>query len=226
MTWERIVPLSIQHTPVGGYAIDIGVHQGQELFPIADHIGPTGHIWGFEPNPQLVQFVQNWALREQRSNITIVNKGVYDRTDVLDFYYSTANYALSNTFEPALVEDHNIRFPHIFTDKSTRIIKVPTVSLDDFFPHQKIDFIKCDAQGAEPKIIKGGEKLIRTHRPAMIFEWEKSITDQESVEVYHFLTGLGYKLSRITNNGLIEIQKPEDMFCSIHIMFDILCLPG
>lgn len=32
-----IARLAIQHTPIGGNVIDIGVHRGQELFPLADH---------------------------------------------------------------------------------------------------------------------------------------------------------------------------------------------
>lgn len=219
-----IAKLAIQHTPIGGKVIDIGVHRGQELFPLADHIGPQGHIWGFEANPDLSKQLEDRVIQEQRTNITIVNKGVYDRTDVLNFYNSPANDALSNTFEPSLVDDHNRRHPHIFRDPNLTVIKLPVVSLDEFFLDQKIDFIKCDAQGAEPRIIQGAQKLIKRSKPAMIYEWEGSVTDQESVEAYNFLTEIGYDLFRITHAGPVAIKKPEDMFCSIYVAFDILCV--
>lgn len=218
-----ITQVCLEHVQAGSFVIDIGVHRGQELFPLADHIGPEGHIWGFEANPDLAKQLEDRVAQEQRTNVTIVNKGAYDRTGVLDFYNSPANDAMSNTFEATLVEHHNKQYPHIFRDPNLTVIQLPVVSLDEFFSDQKIDFIKCDAQGAEPRIIKGAEKLIRRCKPTMIYEWEGSVTDEESTQIYTFLVDVGYDLFRISNSALIPIEKDEDMFAHA-TFFDILCV--
>ena len=221
-----LLELCKEHTQEGSMIVDIGVHWGQELFPLAEHIGTTGYIWGFEANQQLAFDLLAQVASRRLANVTIENLGVHSSSGVREFFLSPANDAASNTFEPALVEDHNRRHPGIFTDPGMKKVLVKTVSLDDYFQNQRIDFIKCDAQGSDPYIISGARRIITTWRPGMIYEWEGSVSDALSEESFTFLSAHSYHLYRIKGSELIEVRTAEDMYCSKYIKFDLLCLPS
>lgn len=221
-----ILQLCLQHTKPGDFVVDIGVHRGQELFPMADHVGPNGHVWGFECNPDLVHLLSAKVQNEGRKNITLVEKGVYSHSTSLDFHNCPVNDYASSSFVQALV-DVDI-YSHIFKASNKKIITIETISLDEYFGEQKIDFIKCDAQGADPFVIKGGTNLITKNKPIMLYEWEHGTADELGIETFHLLKGIGYKLYRYAtgNSGRVsEINKEEDMFIASHGSFDLFCYP-
>ncbi|GIW86815.1 MAG: hypothetical protein KatS3mg108_1139 [Isosphaeraceae bacterium] len=49
-------------------------------------------------------------------------------------------------------------------------IRVPMRRLDGFGNLGKVDVIKIDVEGAELGVLRGGEQVIQTHRPVIVFE--------------------------------------------------------
>ena len=67
-------------------------------------------------------------------------------------------------------------------------LSVPITTLDSFGFFEKVDFIKMDVEGYEPKIIKGGLRTIMTNSPVILCEINRG--DYEAKDL---LEGMGYR---------------------------------
>ena len=129
------------------------------------HIGYYPLILGFgNPNSKVFAFEPNPLNRERCKENVVLNK--LDNVEVLE-------YALGNTSgEQKMFFDFG---QSSFVDSArphagSGMVKVTT--LDDFFKNKnmKPDLLVLDAEGYEPQILKGGEKLITENHPDIIFE--------------------------------------------------------
>lgn len=97
-----------------------------------------------------------------------------------------------------------------------KTITVPTRSLDSFIlEHQigYIDFAKIDTEGAEANILFGSKHILSRQNIGCIqFEYGGCYPDAGKTlyEVYHYLTGYGYKIYRLVSDGMVRIDKWHD----------------
>lgn len=78
------------------------------------------------------------------------------------------------------------------------------------------DFIKIDAEGYELKILKGGEKTIKTNKPVLVLEVNEYALEQAGTsrkELFEYLDSIGYIYSDIYGEPLE----------TLHTQFDIIC---
>ena len=99
---------------------------------------------------------------------------------------------LDDEYEPA--------FSAAVSEPTNGAHTLPMLTLDELVEStgiERLDFIKCDAEGAEEAILRGGEQTLRRFRPKLAFcAYE---TDHQFMDMYRFLHGLGY---RIKGKGL------------------------
>ena len=72
------------------------------------------------------------------------------------------------------------------------------------------ELIKIDVEGFETEVLRGLKKTLASHHPAIIYEhalYRLSERGLKRDEVADFLTTLGYKISRLTDD---EPIKPSD----------------
>jgi FkbM family methyltransferase len=75
-------------------------------------------------------------------------------------------------------------------------VEVETQSLDDFVALnsvERVDFIKMDIEGAEPRALIGGEKTIRTHRPQLGISIYHDVGHFASIPLWIADLNLGYR---------------------------------
>jgi FkbM family methyltransferase len=70
---------------------------------------------------------------------------------------------------------------------------VPLLTIDSL-KLDKLDFIKLDVEGYEPKIIKGGFKTIKKFRPIITLEWWYQEGIEDINTAFQSLTNIGYKI--------------------------------
>ncbi len=101
---------------------------------------------------------------------------------------------------------------------------VPIVKLDDYPPiHQmnKIHLMKIDVEGYDLQVLRGAERLLRTHKPTLFIELdENNLRDQgeSATELIEFLSSLGYQ--NIVNAESGTRISPADNFTNCH--YDII----
>lgn len=208
----------------GDCYVDIGAHMGQELIPASRKVGASGTCYGFEPNPyvraSLDEKIKNLSIK----NIKTSGCAVYSHncTQELEVPKNCTGSELS-TF----IQEVKSRFYYTRCFEDAIKVTCACVSLDDFFADaKKIDFIKIDAQGAEPYILKGAAGILDKFHPILLMEWEE-FPDEWAVESYNLLQKLEYKVFDINQfnkpclsiNDYLPSQIPDKRT-------NLLCLPS
>ncbi|MFC1904404.1 FkbM family methyltransferase [Chloroflexota bacterium] len=182
----------------GMTVIDIGANIGYFTLIAARLVGGEGRVFAFEPEPHNFDLlVKNLELNEY-SNVIPVSKAVSNRNGSARLYLDKNNWGAHSLSEEC---------PTHFSGVS---VEVEIQTLDDFLKDYggKVDFIKIDAQGAEPAIIQGMTNVIKHNKDLkMVVEfWPEGLRHFGSSpeEFLDRLVGYGIKLYRIDErNGAL-----------------------
>ena len=157
--------------------IDIGCHKG-EILDIMLKNSPDGIHYGFEPLPYLYNELKN----KYKDKATILPYALSDKSGQSTFQYVKNAPAYSGIKK----RRYDIDNPEI------EEIEVEIKKLDETIPIDlKIDFIKIDVEGAEYGVLKGGEKLLKKHKPVIVFEFGLGASDYYETtpnDIFNFLT--------------------------------------
>jgi hypothetical protein len=88
-------------------------------------------------------------------------------------------------------------------------VKVDT--LDNYFSSadkRPVKFIKCDVEGHELEVFRGGEKILKKDMPILLFECEaRHLQSGDVKEVFSFLEDLGYSGQFFANGKITSLDK-------------------
>jgi len=174
----------------GKTLLDIGANMGIFSYYLSRKAGPNGKVYAFDAQPELGNHLQSIKESFNLDNLHIVNKGLSSTSGVLKmgrtrigsggagFHYKPGNH----------LEE----------------IDIPVTTLDEYFhkeAHESIHFIKCDVEGHEYEVLKGGEALLRGDAPVLLLECHHA----EACEgkLFGYLEELGYQ-------GFFYFVRPED----------------
>ncbi len=168
----------------GDVVIDAGAYKGGYTYWMRHAVGPSGHVLAFEPQSELVAFM---------------NRGVeafgWRNVDV-------ARLALSSKEGDRILhipgEGPSRRASLVWARPGAQQDPVPTCTLDAFLSEQRLErsvrFIKCDVEGHELEVFRGAEETLTRDHPTLLFECEARHDPSRSMsEVFGYLQGLGYK---------------------------------
>ncbi len=205
---------------------DVGAGYGRLTYTMAK-LCPKGHVYSFEPEDYSYRVLSNLVKLAKLKNVTTVQKAVYDKETELELLVPLKT---SNKFVPHLsylaTGDFKERTSHILE-------KTTTITIDDYCVKNnipKVDFIKCDVEGAELFVLKGAINYLTRHRPVIFIEiidtnlkhFNLNFNDMEK-----FFSELNYK-SVIFKNGLlqenpIEKQHYDYFFIPSEMQFSFAC---
>lgn len=191
---------------------DIGANVGWYTVKIAKTV-KKAKVFSFEPIPQTFAILKKNTEINEVKNPKLYNFGFSDENKKTSFYFyeqGSGNASLKNV-------SHKTKIRKI----SGRVKK-----LDDFIKEIRIkpDFIKCDVEGAELFVFKGGFATIRDHKPIIFAEMMRKWTvefDYNPNITIQLLAGIGYKCFTIEKKKLKEFikmdeQTPETNFIFLH----------
>jgi FkbM family methyltransferase len=159
----------------GEVAIDVGANKGSFLPALARAVGPSGTVFAFEPQPDLVAPLR----RECPPNAEIEACGVSDRPGRMAL-------AIPLGRDGAAVASPGASFaPEVARRERCRTIEVPVVALDERFADEsrRIGAIKIDVEGHELAVLRGAERIVERHRPAIVCECEARHLDDGAAGV-------------------------------------------
>ena len=138
--------------------VDIGANIGFFVILAASIVGAKGTIIAVEPNPDNVQLILRSVVRSGYKNIHILPYAASDQETVFEIITGGSNGHVISTKD---------LLPHsLFTQ---------SIVLDEHLEkYQKIDIVKIDIEGHEPKAIKGFRKSLRKFTPAIVTEFHPS----------------------------------------------------
>jgi FkbM family methyltransferase len=181
-------------------------HNGMTIFDIGANVGwytlnlakryPNAHIYAFEPVVKTFKDLLYHKRLNGLENITAFNFGFSDTEGTADFYYYP-----EDSGNASLLDVSGFRNVHKITGQVWKM---------DRFVHENNthpDFIKCDVEGAELLVFKGGLKTLERDKPIIFTEllriWSAKFGYHPN-EVIGLLKGLGYRCFSVKETGLTE----------------------
>jgi FkbM family methyltransferase len=144
----------------GSQAIDVGANFGVYTRRMSRALGPTGHVWAFEP----LSLVYEALVDNCRGlpNVTCLRKAVGSVTETRTIHIPM----LYGIPEPALATVENIDPSVVSTAEEIEI-----AALDDFEERfADVSFVKVDTEGHELAFFEGARKVLGKFRPVVQFE--------------------------------------------------------
>ncbi len=173
----------------GDVGLDLGGNFGTSAMTFSRRVGPSGHVYSFEP--VFAEAVRRTAAANGLANVSVVPMAVWDAPGEVDFCLS--DIGIDSRVSSGGREGHQLR--------------VPAVSLDVFAAERgldRIDFIKADIEGAEEWAIRGATRLIERCRPAWsIASYHTDPTgEKQHRKLVRLLRELGYTVDEIAQRHI------------------------
>lgn len=168
-----------EHIPEGGIVCDVGACLGDFTATFSEFVGPTGVVHAFEPNPPVVDCLL-YNMREYR-NVRIYQMGVGSEFAAVAAMIEDTNNIGASRLEPG---HGNVR--------------ITTLDHESEY-WTRLDFLKIDAEGWEPRVLDGAAYMIRMLRPVIMIEistWPLGKLGYTAEDVFSRLDLHGYEFQR------------------------------
>lgn len=189
-----------QYVKPGMSVVDMGAYNGVHTVRLAQLVGPTGHVYAFEPNPPAVAMLrENVRLNGVEAQTTVYPVGVSDPP-------VTGYVKLSDN-------PHNLGGAHMCSEEDERThrlncqnasqVKIELIRIDDDLQRwipTRVGFVKIDVEGHEDRVIAGSRAWLTRDHPVIHIElWNDDKRRQENLpttvaDMIRQIEELGYKL--------------------------------
>jgi FkbM family methyltransferase len=189
---------------------DVGANVGWYSINLAKAF-PQAQILAFEPIPSTYKQLEKNIELNQVSNVRTHPFGFSDKPGHLTFYFypeCSGNASTANLSEKA----------------SVRTLQCPVKTLDDFAAESgyAVDLIKCDVEGAELFVFKGGLKTIARQQPVifteMLRKWSAKFNYHPN-DLIKLLTGIGYRCFAASGDKLVEFVSMDENTTETNFFF-------
>jgi FkbM family methyltransferase len=172
---------------------DIGANIGFFSLLAARLVGTAGRVMAFEADPDIAARLRENVARNQGGTISVEEKAVWSSSSPVFFARADVEVSPDRGLGHVIDSDAGKLAP------ST--IRVEAVSVDEYVrqsatPH----FIKCDVEGAEVEVIRGGEKLLAEKRPLILCEMHGEENRQTLLKLF---ANLGYRCEPCGKNHIL-----------------------
>jgi len=191
--------------------ISIGGNIGSMEIVAAQSVSPTGKIYSFEPDPDLVKIITKNAEINNLKNITVIPKGLGSKQSVGKLYLNTSINRGASSLHKSVGESY----------KKIQIERFDTMIHE--LGIKDIRLILIDVEGWELEVLKGAKKYFGDgNRPILCIE---CVEKYKPEKIYHFLKNYKeytiYKFkngkanySKLTKiNSVKEIPKDDNIVC-------------
>lgn len=185
----------------GDCFFDIGANIGWYSINIAT-ARRAARVHAFEPIPKTFSQLQTNVALNAVPNVVIHNFGFYKEAGELDFYYypeGSGNASSANVSDRTDVE----------------VVKCQVRTLDEYIADTgaRVDFIKCDVEGAELLVFEGGSKTIAEDRPIVFSEvlrkWSAKFNYNPN-RIFELFRDCGYRAFTAKGQGLMNFESMDE----------------
>ncbi|MGH9777827.1 MAG: FkbM family methyltransferase [Candidatus Acidiferrales bacterium] len=137
----------------GDVCVDAGCHVGYYTCLLAHLVGPTGHVYAFDANPESCVHTRRNLDANHLENAEIIQAALGDQRGTATFYVSTDDQTGLSSLGPI--------------PRHKEAIVVPWLRLQDFFRSRRIPrvrLLKLDVEGAEELVLRGLSRFLTDQR--------------------------------------------------------------
>ncbi len=224
----RVAPIEVinfgQYEPEETRIMDLLAANARNILDVGANIGlysirfakrfPDAKVFAFEPMPASHAFLQrNIAANAVGGQVTCFNYGLSETTGMVTFFVAPMGGTNASLKNVANAQD------------AVPIVGL-TLTLDQWVDNQQLvpDFIKCDVEGAELLVFRGGRVTLEKHRPIVFAEllrkWSKPFGYHPN-DMIAFFAELGYGCFAIGASGVTRVTAvtdatPETNYAFLH----------
>lgn len=211
--------------PAGATIFDIGANVGRVSLGLAKaHEDST--IYAFEPVEETFRGLEkNLRLNGEEKHVKAYHMGFYSESGDLKFFVPAANEAASlRPITDMYYFKEGDQGQGECQDRLEEIV-CPVDTLDDFVEKhdvKRLDFIKCDTEGAEKMVFSGGIHVFRDLRPVVYTEMLRKHAarfDYHPNEILEMFKGWGYGCYTSENEKLIPFEKMDESTTETNFFF-------
>jgi FkbM family methyltransferase len=208
--------VGLQHiVKPGDVCIDVGAALGLYTVTLAQLVGPQGTVHSVEPlvfaHPTLSMILRPREGRNIKRHSVALGTAE-DGRDVMSVPVRHGSPVTGRSFLTAGAdglgsndefEDHLEVF--VRTDTLDRFVKTNSIT--------RLDFIKADVEGAELRVLQGGEQTIERFKPAILLEIEERHVARfgyRAQDVADWLVDRGYRMSVWQQNAWRPAVRVSD----------------
>lgn len=201
----------------GFTVFDIGANIGWYTINIAKAKKGV-KLFSFEPIPK--------TFRELAQNLKInrISTPIKSESTARIFNFGFSNRQGEMIFYCYKEGPGNASMRNLSKKKNVERIKCQVVRMDDFIEKKKIkvDFIKCDVEGAELPVIQGGLVSIKRDKPIIFVEmlrkWSAPFGYHPN-DIISLLRSLGYRCFVIKKGRLFQFDKMDEKTVETNFFF-------
>lgn len=194
----------------GSYVFDIGANFGWYSLLFSKYF-KNAKIFAFEPIKRTFNYLKLNIKLNNASNIKPFNLGFSDKNGEGVFYFRTAESASASLAD-------------LKEDRRAKRVVCKMARLDDFVRSKKlkVDLIKCDVEGSELLVFKGGREVITKNKPIifaeMLRKWSAKFNYHPN-EIISLLKSIGYECFTAKGGLLKKLAKMTDETVETNFFF-------
>ncbi len=194
----------------GDGVLDIGANIGWYSNTLAKR-KPACRILAFEPIPKTFAYLKRNLELNAIKNVEAFNHGFSNEAKELTFYYYPGGSG--NASAARLADDAGV------VEVKAKVLPLDTFMRDLDF---KVDFIKCDVEGAELLVFQGAMETLKKHQPIvfseMLRKWSAKF-DYHPNQIIALFAGLGYRCFAENDGKLKEFVTMTDETAETNFFF-------
>lgn len=185
----------------GSTVVDIGANFGWHTVIMAHSVGASGSVHAFEPLAETFELLRADAELLPEPAIAVCNNvGLSDETGTIEMHVPVDGYGFNITMAASLERMTDFSETH-------RAMQARFITLDDYCETnavRRLDFLKCDVEGAEMKVLLGGLHTIGEFHPTMLIEVQASCEHfgQTVESELDYIEDLGYEVWAVDDQGV------------------------
>ncbi len=176
-----------QLVAAGDTVIDVGANYGWYTTLLAQCVGTGGRVVAFEPVPSTYErLLEHLELNGIEGRVAAIRSAVGKSMGEVTMHVFDQLSHSRSSISPLNRDKH-------------RKLSAPIIDLDTFLRQQrieKVDFVKCDVEGAELFVLQGGDRLFRSaDAPIVLIELNDETSEAfgyTKLDLWRHLQQLGY----------------------------------
>ncbi|WP_081685645.1 FkbM family methyltransferase [Candidatus Solirubrobacter pratensis] len=195
----------------GQKAVDIGANMGMHTVLMASRVGDSGHVFAFEPNPRVREFLEeNLTLNWIRNRVTVHAAAVADLQGKLTLHV-TERYMGNSSLRPL-----DASYTRDVPSDTVSDIEVEVEPLDARSSELgHVDLVKIDVEGSEHRVLKGMAGMLdRNQIDVVTFEVFKDRMGDEWTPFCDLLRGYengGWRFNDVNDDGVLKPLRLDDI---------------
>src|SRR2546421_79662 len=190
----------------GDRCVDIGAHLGYYTFQLSRLVGQQGKVVAIEPVTKFNKVLERIIFLKQYRNIRLEKVALGGEGKLVEIGIPRINN--EKKFGYARIRQLNADLEYVESEI------VPNVAGDELLKDlDRVDFIKCDVEGAEVAVFKAMPNLLAKYKPVLLCE----LADRnERIKMFQLLREFDYGIYLLKNRKLLPIDLHSDMKAISH----------